>query len=98
MLTNEQLIKIDKMLTACNELTLTGSEERWIEYSKQSANDDSELYAIAQKVIIQRDKGRTRHSKSLELIIELAESDGVTLQPVEPEKAETIPPLMCGGI
>lgn len=98
MISNEDLIKIDDALTACNELRMSSKEERWLEYSKQEVTEAGDIYRIAQKIIVQRDKTRTRVSESLQLIIDLAESDGVTLENKQEEKRDTIPPIFCGGL
>lgn len=98
MLTNDDLVKIDKVLQACGELRLSSKEERWLEYSKTEVKEECDIYRIAQKTIVQRDKGRTRKSGSLALVIELAADNGCELEQIEPEKRDTIPPLFCGGL
>lgn len=98
MLNNEDLVKIDNALQACGELRMSSKEERWLEYSKCQVAEPCDVYKIAQKVIVQRDKTRTRKSESLRSIVELAANEGCHLEEKEPEKRDTIPPLFCGGL
>lgn len=98
MLTTDDLIEIDNILKACGELSTTNTEERWLTYKNESAPEEFDYYRIAQMIIIKRDKARTRHSASLELVIDLAAAKGHKLTQVTPEKRETTPVLMCGGL
>ncbi|AUR91081.1 coil containing protein [Vibrio phage 1.155.O._10N.222.55.B3] len=97
MLTDENLIEINSVLDACNEIRLSDKEVRWLGYKNASVTEIDDIYIIAQMVIIKRDKMRTRHSESLQTIIDLAYAEGVTLFGETLEKKETIVPLLCGG-
>ncbi|AUR98970.1 coil containing protein [Vibrio phage 1.259.O._10N.286.48.F4] len=97
MLTDENLIEINSVLDACNEIRLSDKEVRWLGYKNASVTEIDDIYIIAQMVIIKRDKMRTRHSESLQTIVDLAYAEGVTLFGETLEKKETIVPLLCGG-
>ena len=97
-LTEEQIIDLNDILRACDEFLLTDKEIRWLNYSNTLITTDCDYYLVCQRIIVKRDKNRTRESESLNSIVEIASFNGCIIEKEQEQKKEVVIPFFAGGV
>lgn len=98
MLTIQDFIDIDDVLTAAGGSRTSIKEESWLNHKNESIENDCDKYRIAQDVAVYRARNKIGRSEIPNRIIELAGINGCTLSSKEPDKPAAIVGYYGGGV
>lgn len=98
MLTEQDLIDIDSVLTAAGGSRTSIKEESWLNHKNESIENGCDKYRIAQDIAVYRARNKIGRSEIPDRIVELADSNGCQLSSKEPEKKAAIVGYYGGGV
>lgn len=98
MLTETNIIEINKILSLCGVARMTTSEIDYLNAIGTTVTDDCGNYKVAQTVILDRLKSENCSKNALPRLYYLAEANSCSLQEKKVEKPEATVMLLGGGL